>query len=75
MALCCTLLTFMGAFYLLGDVNVGRGRFIATTPWEAIWNGIAEWWGLDEDSRADVLPHASNFDDRTIFSVEDLFRA
>ena len=44
-------------------LNVGRGRLIPTTPWESIWQGVGEWWGLSEEQLAEVLPHAANFVD------------
>ena len=28
------------------DYWVRRGRMIPTTPWDSVWNGIAEWMGV-----------------------------
>ena len=57
------------------DRNVGRGRFIPTTPWEGVWNAVGSWLDLDEDELEDVLPHKSNFAPEDIFSREQLFEA
>jgi len=57
------------------EVNVGRGRFIPTTPWEAIWNAVSEWWGIDDaETLADLLPHAKNFPPERIFKKAQLFK-
>ena len=26
-----------------GAQNIGRGRLIPTSPWEAVWNAVAGW--------------------------------
>ena len=37
------------------DVNIGRGRVLPTTPWEAAWNAVAHWIGVaDADAIANV---------------------
>jgi cullin-associated NEDD8-dissociated protein 1 len=41
-------------------LDVGRGRLIPTTPWEAIWTPIAGWFGV-EDTDA-IFPNGKNFD-------------
>ena len=38
----------------MSEENCGRGRFIPWLPWEAIWNGVGEWWGLSDDERKEV---------------------
>jgi len=56
------------------DVNVGRnGRFLPTTPWEAPWYGLAEWFGVGVDRMADILPNAANFPEKTLFRASQLF--
>lgn len=57
------------------DVNVGRGRFIPTTPWESVWNAVGEWLELDENELCDVLPHKMNFPQEDILSKDQLFEA
>jgi len=50
---------------LEGPLNVdggqGRGRFILTLPWEAIWNGVSQWMGVEDDELLDqILPNRNN---------------
>ena len=56
----------------------GRGRFIPTTSWDAVWNGVLEWMGVDSGAEMDYcLPNAANTVDTDkgfkIFSKDDLF--
>ena len=44
-----------------GELNIGRGRLIPTTSWEAIWEPIASWFGVEEDEMSFVLPNLANF--------------
>ena len=56
------------------DVDVGRGRVLPTTPWEAVWNGVSEWFGVEDPAeRAKILPHSVNFPAETLFSKAELF--
>jgi uncharacterized protein (DUF1501 family) len=41
--------------------NTGRGRFIPTTPWEAMWFPIMQWLSVAEENFPTVLPHLENF--------------
>jgi len=42
--------------------NVGRGRILPTTSWDALWYGIAQWMGVTEQDDLDrVLPNNGNF--------------
>ena len=34
---------------------------IPTTSWEAIWEPIASWFGIEQDEMAFVLPNLANF--------------
>ena len=54
---------------------IGRGRFIPTTSWDAVWNGIGQWMGLhDEDELNEAIPNRGSFDTCTeLFSDKDLF--
>jgi uncharacterized protein (DUF1501 family) len=57
------------------DLNIGRGRFIPMKPWEAVWNGIVEWWDiLDPHVKASILPLAKNWSPNEIFNRTDLFK-
>lgn len=40
-----------------GKLNIGRGRIIPTTPWEGVWNGLAEWFGVNSTNRNLILPN------------------
>jgi len=40
------------------DLVDDRGRFLPTTSWDSIWNGILEWTGVTEDTDLDYcLPN------------------
>ena len=56
-----------------GAQNIGRGRLIPTTSWEAVWQGLAQWLGVDEQHMDDVLPNRANFNASDLFSQADLF--
>ena len=43
------------------DVRISRGRLIPTTPWESLWQPIAEWFGLPDAQMDAVLPLRGNF--------------
>jgi len=49
-------------------LNIGRGRLLPTLPWEAVWNAVAQWMDVNEDSALDKI-----FPNRRIFS-SSLFR-
>ena len=52
-------------------LNIGRGRLIPTTPYEAEWQAIAQWFGIDTDEQLDdVLPNLANFDDADLLTTE-----
>jgi len=58
----------------MSEVNVGRGRFIPTTPWEGIWNAVAQWWGIEDEATLDeLLPHRKNFPAERIFDKARVF--
>ena len=62
---------------LLGDdglLNIGRGRVLPTTSWEAMWNGLAEWFGIVPDEMDKVLPNKKNFPADHLFTKDDLFK-
>ena len=55
------------------ELNVGRGRFIPTLPWEAMWTGVAEWMGIDDsDKLQKILPNMNSFPG-LLFGGSDLF--
>ena len=55
------------------DLNVGRGRILPTTSWEAMWNSIAQWFGVVDSEMDTVLPNKKNFPSSDIFDKNDLF--
>ena len=54
-------------------LDTGRGRLIPTLPWEAMWNGIAEWMDVAPEHMVEVLPNIVNFDDETLLTRHQLF--
>lgn len=55
---------------------LSRGRMIPTYPWDAMWKGTAEWFGIDEGPEMDkVLPLHSNFPADKLYSASDLYDA
>ena len=56
-----------------GELNIGRGRVIPTTPWEALWKGLAQWLDVEEDQLDTILPNMKNFESSQLFSKDILF--
>jgi cullin-associated NEDD8-dissociated protein 1 len=55
-----------------GDQILHRGRVVPSTPWEAVWAGVGEWFGVEEAAlTTTVLPNYGNFPEH--FSRDDLF--
>ena len=51
------------------------GIVIPTTPWEAVWNSIAQWFGItDEIGLGIVLPNREKLADK-LFTMADLYGA
>ncbi len=56
------------------DYWVGHGRLIPTTPWESVWNGIAQWLGVRNEADLDLaLPNRKSFSECDHFTDKDLF--
>ena len=55
------------------EVGRGRGVFVPTTPWEGMWYGLAQWFGVDESRMLDVVPNAANFPDSALHTADELF--
>ena len=55
-----------------GKENLGRGRLMPTTSWNAVWNGVAMWLGVEESRMDTVLPNRASFVNK-LFSQNDLF--
>jgi uncharacterized protein (DUF1501 family) len=58
------------------ELDLGNGILIPTTPWEAVWNGIAQWIGItDENDLNQLLPNRINFlNSSALFSAQNLFK-
>lgn len=56
------------------EYNTGRGVFIPTTSFEAMWLGISQWFGVEsiEDLNY-VLPNINNFGCR-LYSETDMYK-
>ena len=54
-------------------MNVGRGRLLPTLPWEAIWNSVSQWIGVDNDDLDYILPNRISFPSSLLFDKSDLF--
>ena len=59
---------------LLGDTDIGRGRQIPTTPWEAIYKPMAEWFGVPGSKISTILPNVGNFPASQLVAKTDLFK-
>ena len=54
------------------EYNIDRGRIIPTTSWDSIFNSIAAWMGIDNESDLrKVLPNRYRFPD--VFPASTLF--
>jgi uncharacterized protein (DUF1501 family) len=59
--------------FAMGDeLDLGRGRLLPTTPWDSIFNGIAQWMGVDQDELDEILPNRRNF--HSLYNATDMFR-
>ena len=61
----------------LGDsspVNLGRGRVLPTTSWEAIWSGLLEWMDVGTSDMKTVLPNRANFGANQLFNRTQMFK-
>ena len=57
------------------DVNIGRNhRMLPTMPWEALWNGIALWFGASSASVPTIIPNAANFPEASLLSLSQLMK-
>ena len=46
-------------------------RMLPTSPWEAVWHGLAQWLGVSDGALGGVLPNAANFGN--LLSAAQLF--
>ncbi|KAL7553976.1 hypothetical protein ACHAWF_017328 [Thalassiosira exigua] len=53
--------------------NIGRGRLLPTTPWDALYYGLTQWIGITDQADIDyVLPNSRNHG-CNLFTDYDLF--
>lgn len=54
---------------------LSRGRMIPEFPWDAMWLGTAEWFGIASDSpgMSKVLPMHRNFPPSLLYNKTALF--
>ena len=53
---------------------LSRGRMIPKHPWDAMWLGTAQWFGVDTEEGMDkVLPMKKNFDQSLLYDASELF--
>jgi cullin-associated NEDD8-dissociated protein 1 len=60
-----------------GELNIGNGRLLPTTPWESIWNGISQWLGIENAADLNkILPNRPNFvNGNHLFTKDMIFKA
>lgn len=56
-----------------GPLNIGRGRLIPTTSWEAVWHAVSSWFGVSSSQMSNVLPTLGKFPPGDIFEESELF--
>lgn len=62
------------SFLETASVNIGRNhRLLPTSPWEAVWAGLAEWFGVKQERLAEVLPNMPNWPASQIMNRAALF--
>lgn len=64
---------FPQSFSETGDLNLGRGRMLPTSPWESLWKPLAQWMGVPDGELTTVLPNLKNFP--KAYSKVDLFKS
>jgi len=50
-----------------------RGRLIPTTPWDAVFQGVAGWLSITGDDLDYVCPNRKNFPSTSLFTANDMF--
>ena len=59
----------------LDGIALGRDRMIPTTPWDAMWFRVAEWFGVPATGPGmdKVLPMHKSFPSDKLYGKDDLF--
>ena len=54
--------------------NIGRGRMVPSTPWEAIWYGLSQWMDVPDENIEVVIPNVNNWQvGHTLFTKGQIF--
>ena len=63
-----------------GELDVGSGRLIPTTPWEGLWKGVVGWLGVEEgegegggDEMRRIMPNVVNFGSEQLVSKGEMY--
>lgn len=54
------------------DLMLSKGRIVPTTPWDATWNAVCQWFGVGENDMDEVLPMRSNFQAEGLLFEKDV---
>ena len=54
-------------------IDQRRGSVLPSTPWEALWRPIAQWFGVDDARMAEVLPNLPNFPSSMVPTRDAIF--
>ena len=52
-----------------------RARVVPTSPWEAMWLPMAEWFGVQPKNMARVLPNLKNFNSSQLLTARQVFQS
>ena len=63
------------------QLALSRGRMIPTSPWDAMWLGVAQWFGIPYDKTEGaanaemetILPMHKNFPKNILYDMDALF--
>jgi cullin-associated NEDD8-dissociated protein 1 len=50
-----------------------RGSVLPTTSWEGMWEGVLQWFGVEDKHMPTVMPNLANFAKEWRIGVRDLF--
>ncbi|KNC53335.1 twin-arginine translocation domain-containing protein [Thecamonas trahens ATCC 50062] len=56
-----------------GPQIIDKGRVLPTMPWEAMWHGIAQWFGVADEHMPAIFPNWAKFDPSTFYTQADLY--
>ncbi len=56
------------------SLDLGRGRQLPTLPWEAVWNGVLQWFDVADSEMDVVLPNRKNFPASQLLTRAQLFK-